>query len=380
MIRVPLLFLSSLILACAAPGESITRIWLTHAENAPASLTVNWETPALGPSRVDFGDSGELGGTVESAEPVTLHHVAIPFPPAGALHYRVQSGDAQSAVHTVKSYGGDTLRIAVAADWQDTPPLDALRADDPHLLVSCGDLIHGLIRFDTPGDVHFTDPFSRFIDQYSALFATTPFMPLLGNHDRQLFPRLLKPPPAPIYDLEATAFRSFFPLPAPGWNWYFDVPAFGLRLIALDLSHTPDAGTTWQSCQPFDADSAQFAWYRDRMAASDQPFVLTLYNEWHHLVNKHADGGWMPLIQQGSAAISGFGLFAERAEYGGLPCFNTALQTGEVFGNGTHTKFHKKAPSYLLITLFRDGSPMTVAIKDLQGAVLDRTEWPARAR
>jgi len=296
------------------------------------------------------------------------------------LHYRVQSGDADSAIHTVKSYSDKTLRIAVVADWQDSPALDALRAEDPHLLVSCGDMIHGLMRFDKPGDVHFTDPFSRLIDQYPVLFATTPFMPLLGNHDRQLFPRLLKPPAEPIYDLEATAFRSYFPLPAPELNWHFDVPAFGLRLIALDLSHTRDAGTTWQSCQPFGVGSAQFDWYRKRIGESDHPFVLTLYNEWHHLVNKLADGAWMPLIQQGSAAVSGFGLFAERAEYGGIPCFNTALQTGEVFGNGRHTKYCRKLPNYLLLTFNSDGTPMTAELKDLQGERLDHTAWPARAR
>ncbi|MDP2325567.1 MAG: metallophosphoesterase, partial [Gammaproteobacteria bacterium] len=259
--------------APGADGAAITRIWLTHAGNTPEALTINWETPVPGPSRVDYGSLDALGSTVESPAPVTLHHVTIPFPETGSVHYRVRTGDAQSATHTVKSYGGDGLRIAVAANWQERPPLDALLADNPHLLISCGDLIRGLMRFDTPGDTTYTEPFSRLIDRYPALFATTPFMPVPGNHDRQLFPRVLAPPASPIYDPDATAFRKFFPLPEPGWNWHFDVPAFGLRLIALDLSHTPDANTTWQSCQPFGADSAQLAWYRERMADSGQPFV-----------------------------------------------------------------------------------------------------------
>ncbi len=115
------------------------------------------------------------------------------------------------------------------------------------------------------------------------------------------------------------------------------------------------------------------------MTEAQQPFVLTLYNEWHHLVNKIADGAWMPVVQRGSAAVSGFGLFAERAEYGGLPCFNTALQTGEVLGNGSRTQFHQKVRSYLLFTFFRELGPMKAEIKNLDGATLDSTVWPARS-
>jgi len=379
-VRIRSLALAALILALtqAGPAEAITRIWLTHTENTPESITINWETGEPGPSRVEFGVAQSLGNEAGAPDAVTLHHVTVPFPESGLFHYRVASGDAQSAVHTVKTYSGPALRIAVAADWQDTPPLDALQADDPHLLVSCGDLVHGLMRFDTPGDKNNTEPFSRLVGKYPTLFATTPFLPVLGNHDRQLFPRLLKPTATAIYDVDATAFRAFFPLPDPGWRWHFDVPEFGMRLIALDMNHTADFGTTWQSSHAFDADAEQFTWYRSRMAESTQPFVLTLYNEWHRLVEKHADGGWMPLFQQGSAAISGFGLFAERADFDGLPCFNTALQTGQVFAHGKRTRFHRKVPSYLLVTLPKDGATMRVDIKALDSEVMDSTEWPAR--
>ena len=47
-----------------------------------------------------------------------------------------------------------------------------------------------------------------------------------------------------IYDIEARAFRRFFALPDDEWKWHFDVPAFGLPLIALDFHHTSDFGST----------------------------------------------------------------------------------------------------------------------------------------
>lgn len=181
----------------AAGDVPITRIWLTHASHTPDSLTVNWETPEPGPSRVEYGPSEALGTVAALEERMTLHHVPLPFPPSGFLFYKVQTENAQSQVHRIKSYEGDTLRIAVAADWQEMPSLDALEEDDPHLLISCGDLTHGLIRFDDPGDLHYTAPFSHLVDRYPELFAATPFMPVLGNHDRQLFPRILRPPPLP---------------------------------------------------------------------------------------------------------------------------------------------------------------------------------------
>ena len=58
------------------------------------------------------------------------------------------------------------------------------------------------------------------------------------------------PPQEPVYDVNATAFRTFFELPDDEWKWHFDVPGFDVRFIALDLNHTSDMGTTWQACGP----------------------------------------------------------------------------------------------------------------------------------
>lgn len=372
------ILVASLLFNLSVRADYITRIWLTHPTSDASTLMVNWETDTPGPSRVDYGPGENLDHERGSENSVTLHHVEIPFPREGTLRYRVSTGSHCSAIHSVKSYSGDQLRIALAADWQDLPKLNGVLRDDPHLLISCGDLISGLMRLDQPGDIENTAPFSKLIDAYPTLFAQTPFMPVLGNHDRQIYYRLLQPPPEPVYDLKATAFQRFFPLPNPGRTWCLDIPGFDVRILGLDLSHTPDAGTTWQSCQAFDTGSAQFTWYRDAMASSHQRFVLTVYNEWHHLVGKLAEGEWMKLIKRGSAAVSGFGLFAEQADFDGLPCFNTALKTGDIYSNGPRTRFYQKAPSYLLFSIPKEVGPLRAEFKSLDGRLMNTTVWPGR--
>src|SRR5690606_32854346 len=153
----------------------------------------------------------------------------------------------------------------------------------------------------------------RVIGQYPDLFARTPFLPALGNHDRQI--RYDDgATDAPLYDVEATAFRSFFPLPGDGRYYLFNVPAFGVGLAALDLSHIRDNGSNRQSFVPFDRASEQFHWYRDLLRNRKQRFLITYYNESIANVRSAAGGAWETLIRQGSIAISGFGSFAEHAE------------------------------------------------------------------
>lgn len=375
----PLRFLLLLVAATSwGYAEPITRIWLTHPLNDASQLMVNWETAAPAPSTVSFGASRDLGESRQSDEATTLHHVAIPFPKTGVLHYQVTSGQETSEIHRVKSYEGDTLRVALAADWQSYPPLEALVADDPHILVGCGDLVSHLVSLERPGDPDNTEPFSRVIDKYPALFSRTPFMPALGNHDRQIRPRLFEPLNDPTYDIDAVAFQRFFPLPGDGWKWHLDVPGFDLRFIALDLNHITDMGNNWQSCHPLDETSAQFQWYRDLMPKSTQRFVVTVYNEQHRQVRQQNKGAWGDLIKQGTLAITGFGLFAERAEVEGFPYFNTALKKGPVYADKGNALFLESVPNYLLLTVPRGEGKMTATLKDLDGTTLDETSWPGR--
>lgn len=359
----------------AAPIE---RIWLSHEDPTPATLTINWETGEPSPSVVSYGSGPELGSKTEAGGLATRHHVRVPFEPgSGELHYRVGEGDSASAVHRVRRYPLDLLRIAVVADWgfAKDPDLSALLRDEPHLLLSGGDNVPDLHGQGREG----TAAFAALIDAHPDLFRRLPFLPILGNHDREIRPRGSEPPTEPVYDIEATAYRDFFALPGDEWKWSFGIPAFDLALVALDLNHISDFGTTWQTCHAWQEDSEQFRWYEAAMKESGAGFVVTLMNERQTMLAGLAKGAWQREFRKGNALITGFGYFQERAELeGGLPVFNTALKgTGSLYLD-PRTRFHAAEDGYLLLTL-RAGLPvMRVEIKNLKGAVLDGVDIPKR--
>ena len=75
-----------------------------------------------------------------------------------------------------------------------------------------------------------------------------------------------------------------------------------------------------------------------------------------------------------SAVFTGFGYFAERAEFNGLPYFNTCLKGDGANYKDSNSKFFAQQDNYLLLT-FTAGSPtMKVQFKSLQGEVLDTRE------
>jgi hypothetical protein len=372
----PLLFL---LLACSASAQ-LRQVWLTHRTNDPGKLCVNWLTDQPGDSIVHYGAAASLPETVRLAESVTLHHVEIPFGERDTpLHYAVESNGARSDTAMVKGYEGAELRVGVVADWQARPDLPGLRSDDPHLLCIAGDQPNSLHELCGAGVKDCVKPFASLIGKYPALFATTPLMPALGNHDREIRPRGPKPPAEPVYDIDATAWRAFYPLPDDGWKWRFDVPGFDVRFLALDLQHTSDFGTTWQTGHDFHAGSAQFEWYAEQIARRDRGFVITLINERNATMRGYEKGAWARMFQQGSAVISGFGYFAERAEVDGFPYFNTALGTGAKYAD-PQSKFFASEASYILLRFKRGAKTFIVELKDLAGNTLDRSEWPATAR
>jgi hypothetical protein len=376
--RAHLVFLFAFSVASLTFGQDSPRIWLTHRTNRPSHVTINWETPEVETGQVRFGDSADCEHRAEDKTPGHLHHVDVPLPESGALHYRVSSAGRQSDVYRVRAYPEDELKIAVVADWQSKPNLDALLQERVHLLLSAGDHVNGLHSSGVNDAKANTKPFSDLIGAYPELFRTTPFLPALGNHDREIRPRGPKPPPEAVYDVEATAFRAFFPLPDEGWKWRFEIPEFELRILALDLNHISDQGTTWQTCHPLGKDSEQFRWYDEQSARKDRQFLLTLYNEQNGQMRSQAGGQWGRMIQRGTAAISGFGYFAERAEVDPFPYFNTALGTGAAYRD-RQAKFFEVTPSYLLLTFRKGSNKMRAQLKNLSGKVLDESLWRGNA-
>ena len=362
----------------AAEEARISRIWLTHRSHDPSKIVVNWETETPGDSVVRYGLTQAYDRVVRIEEKARLHHVEIPLPKKDVVyHYRVETGAQRSADATFKGYPTDTLRVAVVADWQRRPSLRAIQRDDVHLLLTAGDNIWSV---SAKGERDCTEPYSQLIAAYPDLFRSTPFMPALGNHDHQIRPRGAKPPAESVYDIEATAFRTFFELPDHEWAWYFDVPDFDVRFIALDLNHINDLGTTWQSCHSFKKGSEQFEWYRKVMAATRRGFVVTIYNEQNCNIRRREGGAWHAMFSQGSIAITGFGYFAERAEVDGFTYYNTSLSgRGDRYPD-PESRFLRSEDNYILLTFTRDPKRMVVEIKRLDGSVLDKKTFAPLAR
>lgn len=357
-------------LSGATPG--IERVWLSHASPNPSRVVVSWETSEPSDSTVEFGATAALGRTVSSNAPVRLHQVEIPASAAsGPWHYRVRSGGARSPVTAARGWDADNLRVVIVGDlgYAKADWIPAVMRERPHLLLTAGDNVGQLHQGGQPAAKDDVSAFRRLIDRAPELFRTTPFLPVLGNHDREVRPRGPKPPPEPVYDVDATAFRQFFALPGDEWKWTFDVPAFGVRFIAVDLNHVQDLGTTWQTCHDYREGSEQLDWFRRTMAASRQPFVITLYNEKHSVVRSLAKGAWWPHVTQGSAAVTGFGYFAERAMPQGFPCFNTSVSgKGDRYPDPASAVL-KSEDNYVLLT-FKSGKAR-VELKSLAGEVLD---------
>jgi len=359
-------------------ASPIERIWLSHASPDPSEIVINWETESPSTAIVEFGEGPDLGERISLPGSATRHHVTIPFGHGnGKLHYRVGEGDSVSSIHQVKQYPEDELRLVIIGDWGFAPGRDfsSILRDDPHLLLTAGDNVPSLRAPGREG----TRAFAALIDEHPDVFRAFPFLPILGNHDREIAPRGPVPPDQPVYDIEASAFREFFALPGDEWKWRFEIPHFDLALIALDLNHISDHGTTWQTCHAWQTDAPQFLWYSDTMTRVEAGFVVTLMNERHSSLAGATKGAWHQLFSKGSALVTGFGYFAERAELeGGLPYFNTCLKGNGDLYQDSNSRFHARVDNYLLLTLHADAPVMRAELKSLDGTVLDQIDIAKR--
>lgn len=361
-----------LLISVVSASAEVKRIWLTHQSPDPSKLVVSWQTSEPGDSVVEFGTTSSLGQTVKVEGSRTLHHVEIPLAEKDVVyHYKVKTGSQESAVTTFKGYPTKELRIGVVANLRADAKIDlsALKKDDVHLLLSSGDTA---MQYQFCGEnlPECVESHGTLVDTQAELFRTTPFLPTLGNLDRKIRPNS-DGPEKPAYEIPATAYRSFFALPGKEWIWTFAVPDFDLQLVSVDMNHTGDFGTPNQSCHPFGADSEQIAWYRETMEATKAAQVITLFGETGSRVRSHAGGEWKRLISKGTLAISGEAYHAERTLVEGIQYYNTSVRGNGTFGVDPDHNFIDPSGGYLLITLARETGGMKVAIKSLDGRVLE---------
>lgn len=367
------------VLLLAAPAAAqVERIWLTHRSNDPSKIVVNWTTKMPGESQVRFGPTKDYGQLIGASGYTTFHRVEIPVAKKDAeVHYSVNSDGQSSPDAVFKSYPTDVLRVAVVANWQGKPDLQALLKDTPHLLLTAGDNVPDQWSTCGVGTKDCIKAYTALIDKYPEMFRSIPFMPTLGNHDREIRSRGPKPPADPVYDINATAFCKFFDLPGDKWKWHFDLPDFKVRFVALDLNHIQDRGTTWQTCHDYSKDSEQFKWYEKLMSKRPPGFVVTLHNERNATMRSQEKGAWHDLFRQGDLVVSGFGYYAERADVDGMTYLNTSLGKGTKYAD-PKVKFIESEANYVLITFDKSKTAMTVELKSLEGKVLDRTEISMR--
>jgi hypothetical protein len=97
-------------------------------------------------------------------------------------------------------------------------------------------------------------------------------------------------------------------------------------------------------------------------------------------VRSHAGGEWKRLIAKGTMAISGEAYHAERTVVDGLPYYNTSVRGNGSFGIDPDHVFRDPAGGYLLITVDKTTGAMKVALKNLEGDVLDEQTIAKKSR
>ena len=164
----------------------------------------------------------------------------------------------------------------------------------------------------------------------------------------------------------------FFGLPEDGWRRQFQIPDHGLSLVALDLHHTSDFGTTWQTGHPFDAESNQLKWLQEIVDKEPTPFRIFIYNEQNSSVRSLAGGAYGNAFRKHpGAVITGFGGYTERAEWEGFPSYNTHIHGGGTDYADSHRTFATGEGAYLLLTHIADEATFQIEIKNHAGEVLD---------
>jgi len=357
-----LIILFICITAQSHSNGQIKRIWLTHRTNEPSHIVLSWYSYEAGNSEVCYRVGNEKECRIIINEQKKLHHVEIPLTEKDVVYnYKVITGKEESKTYSFKGYpsSGKILRIAIVGNWgfAENPDLTQLLKDNPHLLMTLGDNIKNL--HEHCGEENNSAP---------TLFQTIPFMPILGNHDKQIRPRGEKYPILPVYDINANSFRKFFELPDSEWKWYFNIPDFSIGFIALDLNHISDFGTTWQTCHDFHIGSEQMKWYNEILKKNTNKNTITLHNAKNQQMREIENGEWKRLFQMGTSVVTGYGYFSERANVRGFPYFNTSLKAGDQYPD-KFSEFLEVTGGYILMKISKE--TIGIEMKSLQGELLD---------
>ena len=380
------------------PKPGIDCVWLTHSEPTADSVTICWMSPEPGESRLKIALEGEPEKEIVVEGERTLHQVKVPIA-LGTKRYQYQvfTGDKSSVPRRFKQYPdlrepGAELRVIIIGNrgyWNvKERNWNAVYALNAHLGVSVGDNVPLLYDAEHVGEaaVHNLARYVRLIRSQMTWFATTPFMPVMGNHDHQIRDRKIvekrplteeekkNPVAVAAYDVEGTAFREFFPLPDNRWTWHWNVPNTNVQFIGLDLNHDRDYGTTYGSCHAYHPESEQYKWFAKTIADTPDKIRVVLHNS-AHSVGTHNDNALWKLFNQCMVIFSGNSYIAarDRMKAGNL-CYTTSLRglATAKFRQG-ETFYSEGIDNFTLLTITAD--KIRIELRKLEdGSVLDKVE------
>jgi len=353
----------------ARASDRIELIWLSVADENARTVSVSWTSPAPGSSTVFYGSDASCKETAKADGESVLHHVRIPVGPAvgpdARCFYRVETVAADgkkftSEVNSFKTLSTKELRLVFVGNIHTKTISDAVKRLDPHVIFLTGDIVpclHESGKLTKEAARTNVLPFRRLVQNNQRLFATTLLMPCLGNHDREIAPRGERVEgPSRFYDPDATAFCDFFELPGDEWKWFFDWEPLSLRVVALDLNHTYDFGTSLATCHDWHKGSDQFEWF-DRVSreGAEKRFMVTFQNEQCGAMRNRENGAWHEMFSRGTCMVAGFGHYAERAVTpNGMTYFNTSnYGRGDKYPDPKKV-FFESVDNFLLVTVRLD--------------------------
>ncbi len=361
---------------CKIASAEIEAVWLSYT-NADTDKTIclNWATSEESQSNVKFFNKTKVGIKKISDKKVKFHSVEIPVKKVKKFsEYKITDDSGAEFSSKIKLPQGKELRVVFVGNLGFARGLDfsAIVADNPDIVFTCGDNVPALHKNGKP--LNPNDIFLAAIKKFPReLLSSVPFMPILGNHDKEIRERGKKYPKENSYDSTASAYCQFFNLPQPEWHWNLHFKKFNTTFIALDLCHVRDFGTTWQACHPYDADSEQFKNFVTTLDKSVSELVFTLINcKKTDLFSKQGKI-WRPQFERCQAVISGFGYFLERAKItkeSKTIYYNTSLRVGAKYPD-PYSSFFASKDGYLLLTI--SDKSWKSYLKTLNGEILD--EW-----
>jgi hypothetical protein len=244
-----------------------------------------------------------------------------PTPTPAPLSGSFQPAATPAPAASQPPVGTPAVRFAVIGDYgMEGEPAAAVAvlvaSWEPDFVVTTGDNNYPDGRAETL-ERNVGQYYARFIGGYAGAFGSGPadnrFWPVLGNHDWVVG----YPEPYLAY------FRP------PGNGRYYSVERGPVALFALDsMPGEPDG---------IDAGSAQAAWLRDALAASQAPWKIVALHHSPYSSGHHGSAEWMrwPFAEWGARLVlGGHDHTYERVELGGVTYVVNGLGGGARYARG----------------------------------------------